>query len=161
VLLLFVPRRVSDFQLTVKWMSRRNESSEDVPFRMNHLLRWLAMVLSVIAALGIALLLATDAKIHVPLAFSASAISAASLLLIGVSFLLVQAIQRPSLIELLKNALLAGAFLLWGVVQLMRQSDLSKKLGDVVIALYVVDLAWVVFATLNTKREARPAAAKQ
>jgi hypothetical protein len=43
----------------------------------------------------------------------------------------------------------------------MRQSDLSKKLGDVVIALYVVDLAWVVFATLNTKREARPAAAKQ
>jgi len=108
---------------------------------MNLLLRWLAMVLGAIAAAGIAALLATDAQIHVPLAFSASAISAASLLLIGMSFLILQVIQRPSLAELLKNALLAGAFLLWGVVQLMRQSDLSKKLGDVVIALYVVDLA--------------------
>ena len=114
---------------------------------MNLLLRCLAMVLGAIAAAGIAALLATDAKIHVPLAFPASAISAASLLLIGVSFLIVQVIQRPSPRELLKNALLAGAFLLWGVVQLMRQSDLSKRLGDVVIALYVVDLAWVIFAT--------------
>jgi hypothetical protein len=133
---------------------------EDVSFSMNLLLRWLAMVLGAIAAAGIAALLAIDAKIHMPLAFSASAISAASLLLIGVSFLIVQAIQRPSLAELLKNALLAGAFLLWGVVQLMRQSDLSKRLGDVVIALYVMDLAWVIFATLNTKREVRPAAPK-
>jgi len=133
---------------------------EDVSFSMNLLLRWLAMALGAIAAAGIAALLATDAQIHVPLAFSASAISAAALLLIGVSFLIVQAIQRPSLTELLKNALLAGAFLLWGVVELMRRSDLSKKLGDVVIALYVVDLAWVIFATLNAKREVRPAAPK-
>ena len=125
---------------------------------MNLLLRWLAMALGAIAAAGIAALLATDAQIHIPLAFSASAISAASLLLIGVSFLIVQAIQRPCLVELLKNALLAGAFLLWGVVEMMRQSDLQKKLGDVVIALYVVDLAWVIFATLNAKREVRPAA---
>jgi hypothetical protein len=128
---------------------------------MNLLLRWLAMVLGAIAAAGIAALLAIDARIHMPLAFSASVISAASLLLIGVSFLIVQAIQRPSLMELLKNALLAAAFLLWGVVQLMRRSDLSQKLGDVVIALYVVDLAWVIFASLNTRREVRPAAAKQ
>ena len=127
---------------------------------MNLLLRWLAMALGAIAAAGIAALLATDAQIHVPLAFSASAISAASLLLIGVSFLIVQAIQRPSLTELLKNALLAGAFLLWGVVQLMRPSDLSKKLGDALIALYVVDLAWVIFATLNNKRQVPPAATK-
>jgi hypothetical protein len=133
---------------------------EDVSFSMNLLLRWLAMALGAIAAAGIAALLATDAQIHVPLAFSASAISAASLLLIGVSFLIVQAIQRPSLTELLKNALLAGAFLLWGVVQLMRPSDLSKKLGDAVIALYVVDLAWVIFATLNNKRQVPPAATK-
>jgi Ca2+/Na+ antiporter len=119
------------------------------------------MVLGAIAAAGIAALLATDAKIHVPLAFSASAVSAASLLLIGVSFLIVQAIQRPPRAELLKNVLLAGAFLLWGVVQLMRQSDLSKKLGDVVIALYVVDLAWVIFATLHAQREVRPERTKQ
>ena len=128
---------------------------------MNLLLRWLAMVLGAIAAAGIAVLLAIDAKIHVPVAFSAPAISAASLLLIGVSFLIVQAIQRPSLAELLKNALLAGAFLLWGVVQLMPQTDLSRELGDVVIALYVVDLAWVIFATLNTQREVRPEGTKQ
>jgi hypothetical protein len=54
---------------------------------------------------------------------------------------------------LLKNALLAATFLLWGAIQLMPQNATSMRLGNVVIALYVVDLAWVVLGTkISLKR---------
>lgn len=76
-------------------------------------------------------------------------ISAVPLLLIGVSFLVAQLILRPRWTDLLKNILLAATFILWSVVQLMEQNSLSKKLGDVVIALYVVDLAWVILASVD------------
>lgn len=41
------------------------------------------------------------------------------------------------------------------VVQLMEQSTLSKTLGDIVIALYVLDLAWVILAGMNSRGENR------
>jgi hypothetical protein len=85
----------------------------------------------------------------IPLGFSAPMISAAPLLLIGVSFLVVQTMRRPRWTELLKNILLAAAFLLWGIVQLMEQNALSKRLGNVVIALYVLDLAWGIIMGMN------------
>jgi hypothetical protein len=94
-------------------------------------------------------LLTSDTKLAIPLGFSAQVISAAPLLLIGVSLLIVQAILRPSWTELLKNILLAAAFILWGVVQLMQETALSKRLGDIVIALYVLDLAWMILASVN------------
>src|ERR1700739_2727394 len=68
-----------------------------------------------------------------------AAVSAAPLLLVGLSFLLFQPILRPGRMDLLKNVLLAGTFLLWGVVQLMPQNSTAARLGDLVIALYVVD----------------------
>jgi hypothetical protein len=120
-----------------------------VGFGMNQVLRSLTTMLVAIAVVCIVGLLARDVKIHVPAGFSSPIVSATSLLLIGVSFLLVQMIQRPRATELLKNAMLAAAFILWGAVQLMAQNDLSRKLGDAVIALYVLDLAWVIFAAVN------------
>jgi hypothetical protein len=93
--------------------------------------------------------LTSNAPIDIPLGFSAPVISAAPLLLIGVSFLVVQMMLRPRWTELLKNILLAAAFILWGVVQLMEQNALSKRLGNVVIALYVLDLAWVILSSVN------------
>jgi len=122
---------------------------------MNQLIRWLTIALVVVAVACIVGLLTNDAKIHTPLGLPAPAISAAALLLIGVSFLMVQSILRPRWTELLKNTILAAAFILWGVVQLMEQSDISKKLGDVVIALYVLDLAWVIFSSVNPAGPAR------
>jgi hypothetical protein len=59
---------------------------------------------------------------------------------------------RPPWADLLKNILLASAFILWGIVQLMAQNALSKRLGNVVIALYVLDLAWVILVGLNPAR---------
>ena len=116
---------------------------------MNKILRWLTMVLVVMAVASSISLLTKDTKIHIQLGFSAPLISAAPLLLIGVSSLIVQTMLRPRWTDLLKNILLAVAFILWGIVQLMEQNALSKRLGDVVIALYVLDLAWVIFASVN------------
>jgi hypothetical protein len=87
-------------------------------------------------------------KGRIPFGISAPVISAAPLLLIGVSCLVFQAMLRPRWTEMVKNMLLAAAFLLWGVVQLMVQSALSKKLGDLVIALFVLDLAWVILGSV-------------
>ena len=116
---------------------------------MNKILRWLTMVLVAIAVACSIALLTSNAPIDIPLGFSAPVISAAPLLLIGVSFLVVQMMLRPCWTELLKNILLAAAFILWGVVQLMEQNALSKRLGNVVIALYVLDLAWVILSSVN------------
>lgn len=101
-------------------------------------------VLALAAGMG---LLISDAKIWNPPALSAAVISAAPLLLVGASFLILQPILRPRFAELLKNALLAATFLLWGAIQLMLRNAMSMRLGNVVIALYVLDLAWVVLGT--------------
>jgi hypothetical protein len=114
---------------------------------MTRTLRCVATALAVMALLGSIALLASDAPLGMK--FSAPAISAAPLLLIGVSFLIAQPILRPRRTELLKNVLLAAAFILWGIVQLMAQNRLSRSLGDVVIALYVLDLAWVTLASVK------------
>ena len=45
--------------------------------------------------------------------------------------------------------MLGTAFLLWGVVQLMPASDLAAELGNVVIALYVVDLGLIIWTDLQ------------
>jgi hypothetical protein len=114
---------------------------------LNTLLRWISYGLAVSAlAAGIGLLIG-DAKIWNPPGLSAAAISAAPLLLVGASFLILQPIIRPRFVEFLKNALLATTFLLWGAVQLMPRNVTSMRLGNVVIALYVLDLAWVILST--------------
>jgi hypothetical protein len=103
-------------------------------------------LLVVVALIGSVGLLAQDAGTKRSLGLPAAAISSLPLLAVGVSFLLIQPMIRPRWKELAKNILLAATFLLWGCVQLMEPNSLSRTLGDVVIALYVVDLAWTVLA---------------
>ena len=110
------------------------------------ILRSLVFTFAVLALIFSAGLLANDfiaGGVHGRLA---DALSALPLLAVGLSFVLVQAMARPRPGELLKNLLLAGTFVLWGIVQLMAQNHLAKILGDVVIALYVTDLAWTIFS---------------
>ena len=119
---------------------------------LNHVLRWISYGLAILGlAAGIALLLG-DAKPGILPGLPAAAISAAPLLLVGASFLIMQPIIRPRLAELLKNVLLAGTFLLWGAVQLMPQDAMAKRLGNVVIALYVLDLAWVTLGSVVSQK---------
>jgi len=115
---------------------------------MNRILSWLTIILVVMAVACSIGLLERDVKIGIPRGLSATAISAAPLLLIGTSFLIVQIMLRPRWTELLKNILLAAAFILWGVVQLLKNSAWSERLGNIVIALYVLDLAWVTLASV-------------
>ena len=44
---------------------------------------------------------------------------------------------------LLKRLLLAGAFIGWGVDQLLPAGRVALFLGDAVIAAYVLDLFWI------------------
>ena len=82
-----------------------------------------------------------------------SSISALPLLLIGVAYLCLQARLRPPPLELVKRAMLASAFILWGVDQLLPAGAAATTLGDVVIVLYIIDLALMMRDTLNTSHK--------
>ena len=79
----------------------------------------------------------------------AGPLSALPLLLAGSSYMVLQVILRPRPLELLKRLLLGCAFLLWGVTQLMVAGSLATELGNVVIALYVVDLGLMIHSDLE------------
>ena len=76
-------------------------------------------------------------------------LSAMPLLLAGGSYLALQGVLRPAPLELLKRLMLGSAFLLWGIVQLMPPGVVATDLGDLVIALYVLDLGIIVQAELR------------
>ena len=71
-------------------------------------------------------------------------ISSLPLALAGLGYTLLQFRLKPSRRVLLKRLLLAAAFLLWAVVQLLPESRVSVFLGDAVIAAYVLDLFWMM-----------------
>jgi len=81
---------------------------------LNNALRWIGYGLAILALAASIVLLIGDAKSGILSMLPAAAISAAPLLLVGTSFLIMQPILNPRLMELLKNALLAATFLLWG-----------------------------------------------
>jgi hypothetical protein len=130
---------------------------------LEELLRWAARSLALLAVLSSVALLcvgATPLLTDLPRYTAEAALrgwtwvknlplSALPLLLAGSSYIILQAILRPRPLELLKRLMLGTAFLLWGVVQLMRASDLATELGNLVIALYVVDLGLIVWTELR------------
>jgi hypothetical protein len=81
-----------------------------------------------------------------------ASLPALPLLAIGISFLAVQTTARQRRSQLLKNLLLAATFLVWGVVELLPANALSKTLDELVIALFVVDLAWTILPRLSDSR---------
>ena len=120
---------------------------------LNLVLRWFSYGLAVLAlAASLGLLIGDVGRGTLP-PISAAVASAAPLLLVGTSFLFVQPILRPRLLELLKNVMLAATFLLWGTIQFMPQNAMSIRLGNVVIAFYVLDLAWVTLGTAISREK--------
>ena len=130
---------------------------------LEKLLRSAAGVLAVAALVGSAALLLNDAapqliaigKLVVAMAPRAWALlghaplSAMPLLLVGGSYIALQGLLRPAPLELVKRLMLGSAFLLWGIVQLMPPGVVATDLGDLVIALYVLDLGIIVQAELR------------
>jgi peptidoglycan/LPS O-acetylase OafA/YrhL len=123
--------------------------------KANQILRKIATALVFLALVLSAALLVNDLGPGVPLRLPRGEISGAPLLLVGVALLIVQRVIRPELKELLKNALLAATFLLWGIVQLMPQNGLSLKLGNLVIVLFVVDVAWTILLNVRLTQESK------
>ena len=119
----------------------------------NTIPRWISYGLSILSLAACAVLLVADTGQWTHPGRLTAAVSAAPLLLVGVSFLVVQMVIRPRRSELLKNVLLAATFLLWGTIQFMPQSTLSIRLGNLVIALYVLDLAWVTLGMVHSGRK--------
>lgn len=79
-------------------------------------------------------------------------LSAAPLLLTGLGLAAAQWVLKPPFHVVLKRLMLSAAFILWGIVQLMPVNDLSVELGNLVITLYVVELALMVHDELRAVR---------
>src|SRR5580658_1110916 len=122
----------------------------------NGILRGMAATLVLLALASSAALLAKDLGTGDFLRLPRGVISGAPLLLVGVALLVIQLVIRPQWKELLKNALLAATFILWGIVQLMPQNELSLKLGNVVVTLFVLDLAWTILLSARLAQESKP-----
>jgi hypothetical protein len=120
---------------------------------MNKILRHLSIGLVVVAVASSIVLLASDSNMLGGLDRWAAPISAVPLLAVGLAFLVFQPTIRPGWAVLLKSALLAATFLLWGAVQLMPPTIVSRRLGNLVIALYVIELAWTILSSLKATRK--------
>lgn len=121
--------------------------------KVTWLLRSITITLSVLAVAFSGVLLAKDLGVEILPQLPVHVISAVSLLLVGAASLIVQPMLRLRPKELLKNLLLAATFFLWGIVQLMPHSILSIRLDNLVVALFVLDLAWAALLNVRPSRE--------
>jgi hypothetical protein len=71
-------------------------------------------------------------------------LSSLPLALAGIGYALLQVQLKPPMRTLLKRLLLAGAFVLWAVDQLLPEGRIAVFIGDAVIAAYVADLFWMI-----------------
>jgi hypothetical protein len=71
-------------------------------------------------------------------------LSSLPLALAGIGYALLQIQLKPPVRTLLKRMLLAAAFVLWAVDQLLPNGRIAVFIGDVVIAAYVADLFWMI-----------------
>jgi hypothetical protein len=158
-----IPVREKDLQFESDSNSQSLIKRPGEPSAVQELLLWLTRSFAILAVLSSAVLLcvgATPLLTSVPANIAKAIVcfwsliktlplSALPLLLAGSSYIVLQAILRPRPLELLKRLMLGIAFLLWGVVQLMPVSALATELGNVVIALYVVDLGLMIWTELD------------
>jgi len=106
-------------------------------------------ILLVVSLLGCTALLIYDLFPRLVPLVTHGPVSALPLLLIGLAYLGLQALLRPQPLELLKRIMLASAFILWGIDQLLPMGPIATTLGDVVIVLYIIDLALMMHANLK------------
>jgi hypothetical protein len=112
----------------------------------------LAKGLALLALVSCVLMFARDVVPAATRPAWAASLPALPLLAIGISFLVVQTTARQRRSQLLKNLLLAATFLLWGFVELLPVNAASKTLDELVIALFVVDLAWTILPRVRDTR---------
>jgi hypothetical protein len=94
-------------------------------------------------------LLVFDAPLPLVQRLAHAPVSAAPLLLIGLASLGFQVLIRPKPLDLFKAGMISSAFILWGVYQLLPTGWGATTLGDIVIVLFVIDLAWMMAGRLK------------
>jgi len=114
---------------------------------------WVLRVLVLLSVLAGVVLLMIDSPlaVHLPGGVTRPMIEAAPLLLVGVALLIWLVIDRPGIVDLIRQGLVAIAFILWGVDLLMPTGRAATFVGAVVIAIYVFDLAWMIESSLGRK----------
>ena len=122
---------------------------------LNSIFRWSSFGLAILALAASVALLIGDTRMQASTDSWKSMASASPLLLGGLAFLLVQSLAQPGGIELIKNLILAGRSYFGGAIQLMPPTPIAKYLGNVVIVLYVVDLAWGTLVVVNSSRRSQ------
>ena len=109
-------------------------------------LRTVPLLLATFALAGIAALLAWDVR---PQLFPASAhavLGSFPLAMIALAWLAYHTPKRASFSEWLKAALLAAAFCFWAANQCLHDAHSATVCNDIAIALFVIDLVWVIAA---------------
>jgi len=113
-------------------------------------------VLLVLVALGSSVVLVI---FDVSAAFRASrareVLSSVPLIAIAVACLAVHATWKPQPFDLIKRVLLSAAFLSWAATQLAPDEAWSPVATDVAIALFVLDLALLLWGELGRRSRSR------
>jgi len=125
-------------------------STQSIPPKPSVFSRLIYTIL-ILSLLGCAVLLLFDFFPALLPLLTHGPVSALPLLLIGIAYLALQVILRPAPLELLKRGMLASAFILWGIDQLLPMGPVATTLGDIVIVLYIIDLALMMYDTLNAR----------
>lgn len=109
----------------------------------------LALALAVCALASGALLLVLDILSNFPTHRFHAATSAVPLILIGLSWLCLHPGIGVHPIQFVKRLIAAVAFVLWGIDQVLPPGWWASTVGDVVIALLVLDMALIVRGELT------------
>jgi hypothetical protein len=112
---------------------------------------WLVRSAAILAVSTGVLALMVDSPMSMNLAslLNHSVAEAVPLVLVGIAYLAWLATERPPTVALIKQVLIAVAFVLWGINLLMPAGQWARFVGAVVIAIYVFDLVWLIEGNLR------------
>jgi hypothetical protein len=112
--------------------------------RLDRSRRFLPVLLGVVTLADVGVLLIWDAFPQLFPARSHDFLAAFSLAMIALAYLIYQIAHRPARLELAKAILLAAAFLFWAANQLWPGLPKATLFNDIAIALFILDVFWVM-----------------
>ena len=116
-------------------------------------LRWLSIILFILALVAVAGLWLSDAQRHLHTMSRHQQMGALPLTLIGLSYIAFQFAGKRRITERIKGLFLGLAFVLWGSEQLLPPSPWVMVMDSLVISILVVDLALIIKEHLKRKDE--------
>jgi hypothetical protein len=113
--------------------------------------RTVTVVLLAVALAGSLLLLGLDVSPGFREGNARRVVSAMPLIAIALACLAFHATWTPEPLDLLKRVLLSAAFLFWAATQLFPRAGWTAVANDMAIALFVLDLALILWADLRER----------